>query len=106
MRICFLTDDPSLFGGGPEHIRQTASILRQKYHCQVDVITPLAANPKFNLQNFWHRIEFALWILKFLLTSEYDLYHSHTFSTDAFLPLVKIRGKKAGITVHGLGTNL
>lgn len=106
MKICFLTDDPAEIGGGPEHIRRVSRILRQKYDCAVDVITPLTMDPKFNFSNFWHRVKFTFWVLKFLLISNYDIYHSHTFSTAAFLPLVKIRGKKAGITVHGSGEKI
>lgn len=106
MKICFLTDDPSQIGGGPEHIRQVTKILEEKYKYSVDVITPLTMDPKFDFHNFRHRIKFAFWVFKFLLTSNYDLYHSHTFSTAAFLPVIKLRGKKEGITVHGAGTNL
>lgn len=103
MKICFLTDDSSRIGGGPEHIRQISKILRQKYGCVVDVITPLTMDPKFDFNNFWHRIKFVFWILKFLLVSNCDIYHSHAFSTNIFLPIVKLRGKKTAVTVHGLG---
>lgn len=106
MKICFLTDDPSLIGGGPEHIRHVSGILRKKYHCQVEIITPLTVDSNFNLHNFWHRVRFALWVPLFLLTSNYDIYHSHSFSTSLFLPLAKLRDKKIGVTVHGVGVNL
>lgn len=104
MKICFITDDASEIGGGPEHIRQISKILREKYNCVVDVVTPIKMDPKFNFNNFWHRIKFVFWVLKLLLTSNYDIYHSHAFSTNIFLPVVKLRGKKTAITVHGLGS--
>lgn len=106
MKVCFLTDDPFVTGGGPEHIRQTTKILREKYGVDIDVISPLAMDKHFDFHNFWQRVKFTFWVLEFLLTSDYDLYHSHTFSTDAFLPLAKLRGKKTAITVHGKGSNL
>lgn len=105
MKICMLTDDPSSIGGGPEHIRHLVHQLSQ-YDCQVDVITPLTMNPKFNLHNFWQRIKFTFWVLSFLLTTSYNIYHSHTFSTTLFLPLAKLFGKKVGMTVHGAGQSL
>lgn len=106
MKICMITDDPTSLGGGPTHIRHVSKILTIKHHLYVDVITPLTMDPKFNFYNIWQRIKYAFWILKFLLTTDYDIYHSHTFSTDAFLPIVKLRGKKSAITVHGRGENL
>ncbi len=105
MKICFLIDawrggKAAVWGGGQEHVLQVSKILK------ADIIAPNLINPKFNFFNFWHRIWFSLWTIKFFLTSNYDLYHSHTFSTSVFLPLVKLRGKKAVITLHGLGKNM
>ncbi|MEK7565622.1 MAG: glycosyltransferase family 4 protein [Patescibacteria group bacterium] len=101
MKICFLIDAwKPVWGGGQEHVLRVAKTLK------ADIIAPNLVNPKFNFFNFWHRIWFSLWTIKFLLTSDYDLYHSHTFSTSIFLPLVKLRGKKTAITLHGLGKNL
>lgn len=106
MKICFLTDDSSVIGGGPEHIRQVSKLLREKFHYQVDVLTPKTMDPDLNFFNFKQRIKYLLWVFKFLLVSNYDLYHSHAFSTSVFLPIVKLRGKKEGVTVHGMGVNL
>lgn len=106
MKVCFLTDDPSPIGGGPQHIAQVAKILRQKYHYQVDVVTPKTMDQNFNVNSLGQRIKFAFWILKFILTADYDIFHSHTFSTSAFLPLAKLRGKRTALTVHGLGLEL
>lgn len=107
MKICFITDAwLPIWGGGQEHVKQLTKVLEEKYDCQVDIIAPTLVNPKFEFQNFFHRVWFAFWVLKFLLTSDYDIYHSHNFSTAAFLPLVKLRGRKTAITVHGAGKNL
>ncbi len=97
MKICLLTDAwMPVWGGGQEHVLQISKILK------ADVIYP----KNTNFFNFWDRVGFTLWTIKFFLTSDYDLYHSHSFSTSAFLPLAKLRGKKTAITVHGTGKNL
>ena len=106
MKICFITDDPFEIGGGPEHIRQVAKILCQKSRFTIDTVTPLTFNPRFNFKNFWERIKFTFWTIWFYLSSNYDFYHSHAFSTSMFLPLVKLRGKKIAVTIHGLGKEL
>ncbi|MCL4390428.1 MAG: glycosyltransferase family 4 protein [Patescibacteria group bacterium] len=106
MKTCFLIDDPSPVGGGPEHLRRVSAILRQKYGCAIDVVTPLTMDQKFNVHDFWQRVKFTFWVMWFLFNSDYDVYHSHAFSADAFLPAVKLRGKKCGITVHGQGQSL
>src|SRR3990167_8106050 len=96
MKICFLIDSwLPVWGGGQEHVSQVAKILK------ADIFYP-----KNNVFNFWNRVLFTLWTIKFYLTSDYDIYHSHTFSTDLFLPIVKLRGRKAVITLHGIGKNL
>lgn len=105
MKICFLTDEPSPFGGGSEHIRHVSKLLREK-GVTVDVVTPLSMDPEFNVHSFWRRVKYTFWIVKFLFTTSYDIYHSHTFSTSSFLPLVKPRGKKTGVTIHGAGKEL
>lgn len=97
MKICMLTDAwKPVWGGGQEHVLQISKILK------ADVIYP----KNTNFFNFWDRVGFTLWTIKFFLTSDYDLYHSHSFSTSAFLPLAKLRGKKTAITVHGKGKNI
>lgn len=107
MKICMITDAwLPIWGGGQEHILQISKILEKKYGYKVDIIAPTLINKNFKFNNFLHRIWFTFWVLKFILTSDYDLYHSHMFSTSIFLPLVKLRGKKTAITVHGLGKNL
>lgn len=106
MKVCFLTDDPADIGGGPEHIRNVSRILQERYGLDVDVVTPLLMDPGFNIRDLWRRMKFAFWVLIFLLTSDYDIYHSHSFSTSAFLPVVRVFGKKAAITVHGTGESL
>ncbi len=106
MKACFLTDDPSPIGGGPTHLQRIAKILRQKYHYQVDVVNPKTMDKNFDVSSFDQRVKFAFWILRFLLTADYDVFHSHTFSTSAFLPLVRLRGKRVGITVHGQGQSV
>lgn len=105
MKICFLTDDPSSIGGGLEHLRQVDRYLR-KSGFSVETVSPLSMDTNFDFFNFFQRIKYVFWVLRFLLVSDYDIYHSHTFSTSAFLPMAKLRGKKTGITVHGLGVNL
>lgn len=96
MKICMITDAwLPIWGGGQEHVLQVSKILK------ADVIYP-----KTNFFNFWNRVYFTLWTIKFYLTSDYDIYHSHSFSTNAFLPLVKLRGKKTATTIHGTGSNL
>lgn len=62
--------------------------------------------PKGNFLNFWERVLFTIWTIKFYLTSNYDIYHSNSFSTSMFLPLVKLRGRKAIMTLHGEGKDL
>lgn len=106
MKICFLIDSPMTLGGGPEHIRKVKSILESKYNCTVDVVSPMMMDKNFKFDKFAQRVKFAFWVLKFLFTSSHDIYIGHAFSADFFLPLVKLRGKKAGITVHGAGVNL
>ena len=96
MKICLLTDAwMPVWGGGQEHVFQVAKILK------ADVI-----HPNGNFFNFWSRVWFTLWTIKFYLTSDYDIYHSHSFSTCLFLPIVRLRNKKCAITVHGVGQNL
>lgn len=96
MKICFLTDAwLPIWGGGQEHVLQVAKRLH------ADII-----HPKGNFFNFWSRVGFTLWTIKFYLTSDYDLYHSHSYSTSVFLLLAKLRGKKTAVTVHGIGKNL
>lgn len=95
-----------IWGGGQEHILQVSRILETKYGCQVEIVAPTLVTSKFNFNKFYHRVWFAFWVLWFLLTSDYDLYHSHSFSTAAFLPIAGFRGKKTAITVHGFGENL
>ncbi|MBI3559328.1 glycosyltransferase family 4 protein [Candidatus Gottesmanbacteria bacterium] len=96
MKICFLTDAwLPVWGGGQEHVLQVSKILK------ADVVYP-----KSNFFSFWNRVSFTLWTIKFYLTSNYDLYHSHSFSTNLFLPLAKLRGKKTAVTIHGLGKDL
>ena len=102
MKICFLTDDPFDIGGGPEHIRQVVKLLQKKYAYTVTIITPKTMAENFIFSNPFHRVKYVLWVLKFILTTNYDVYHSHAFSTSLFLPLLKLRGKKTGFTVHGL----
>ncbi len=95
MKIAFITDAwLPIWGGGQEHVLQVSKLLK------ADVI-----HPNNNFFNFWNRILFALWTAKFYLTSNFDLYHSHSPSTNLFLPLVKLRGKKTAITKHGAGIN-
>ena len=107
MKICMLTDAwKPIWGGGQEHIFQVSKILREEYGCEVEIIAPTLINKNFDFHNLFHRIWFAFWVLKFLLTSNYDIYHSHSFSTSAFLPLVKLRDKKTAFTVHGAGVSL
>jgi len=106
MKICMLNDDPLLIGGAPEHIRQISDILATKYKCQVDSVTPLSMDKNFSFLKFSQRIKYVFWICLFLMNSNYDIYHSHSFSTSLFLPLAKLRRRKIGITVHGLGVNL
>ncbi|MCL4397646.1 glycosyltransferase family 4 protein [Patescibacteria group bacterium] len=107
MKICMLTDAwLPVWGGGQEHVKQVAKILKEKYEYQVDIIAPTLINPKFKFSNFFHRVWFAFWVLRFLFTSDYDIYHSHNFSTSAFLPIVKLRDKKTAVTVHGLGKKM
>jgi glycosyltransferase involved in cell wall biosynthesis len=84
-----------VWGGGQEHVKQVAKLVG------ADII-----HPNNNFFSFKDRVLFTLWTIKFYLTSDYDIYHSHTFSTDVFLPLVRVRGKKAVITLHGRGKNL
>ncbi len=96
MKICFLTDAwLPVWGGGQEHVLQVSKILK------ADVVYP-----KSNFFSFQNRILFTLWTIKFYLTSNYDLYHSQSFSTNLFLPLAKLRGKKTAVTIHGLGKDL
>lgn len=107
MKIAFLTDAwLPVWGGGQEHVLQVSKILKEKYGYTVDIIAPTLIKKDFNFHNFFHRIWFALYTLYFLLSTDFDLYHSHNFSTSAFLPLAKLRGKKIAFTVHGLGTTL
>ncbi len=106
MKICFLTDDPSKLGGGPEHIRQVTKILQTKYGLTIDVITPLTMDQNFDLNVFWQRVRFALWVSQFILLSNYDIYHSHSFSTTAFLPVANLFGKIVGVTIHGSGKDI
>ena len=97
MKICFITDAwLPIWGGGQEHVLQVSKILK------ADIIYP----KNNNFFNFWDRVGFTLWTIKFYLTSDYDFYHSHSFSTSVFLPLAKLRGKKTAITVHGTGNGL
>ncbi len=93
------------WGGGQVHIQEVSKILRKKYGCQVDIIAPTLINKNFKFNNFFHRIWFTFWVLKFLIVSDYDIYHSHSYSTSLFLPLVKVfkRGKIV-FTLHGMGT--
>lgn len=107
MKICMITDAwLPIWGGGQEHILQISKILEKKYGYKVDIIAPTLINKNFKFNNFIHRIWFTFWVFKFVLTSNYDLYHSHMFSTSIFLSLAKLRGKKTAITVHGLGKDL
>lgn len=97
MKICFITDAwLPIWGGGQEHVLQVSKILN------ADIIYP----KNINFFNFWNRVGFTLWTIKFYLTSDYDLYHSHSFSSSVFLPLAKLRGKKVAITIHGTGNGL
>lgn len=108
MKICFLTDAwIPVWGGGQVHIQEVSKILEKKHDCQVDIIAPTLINKNFNFNNFFHRIWFTFWVLKFLLTSDYDLYHGHSYSTSLFLPLVKFfkRGKIV-FTLHGMGSSI
>ncbi|MEK7127715.1 MAG: glycosyltransferase family 4 protein [Patescibacteria group bacterium] len=96
MKICYIIDAwMPAWGGGQEHVSQVAKILK------ADIF-----HPKNDFFSFRNRVLFTLWTIKFYLTSDYDIYHSHTYSTNLFLPLVKLRGKKAVITLHGMGKNL
>lgn len=108
MKICFLTDAwLPIWGGGQTHIREISRILRKKYGCQVDIIAPTLINKNFKFDNFFHRIWFTFWVLKFLIVSNYDIYHSHSYSTSLFLPLVKFfKRKKIVFTLHGMGTSI
>ena len=107
MKICMLTDAwLPIWGGGQEHIKQIANILQEKHGCDVDMLAPNIIWPKFQFNNFFHRVAFTLYTVYFFLTSDYYLYHSHSFSTSAFLPLVKLRGKRTAVTVHGMGKDL
>jgi len=107
MKICFLIDAPwDKWGGGQEHVTRVARDLEKDYGYTVDIIHPQKINPKFNFLNFLDRIWFAFWVVKFLLLSDHDIYHSHTFSTSAFLPLAWLRGKKTALTLHGAGKDL
>jgi len=107
MKICFLIDAPwDNWGGGQEHVTQVARKLNEVQGYKVDIIHPQKIRSTFNFFNFKDRLWFTFWVIKFLITSDYDLYNSHTFSTDAFLPIVKLRGRKTAITLHGVGKNL
>lgn len=105
LNICMLTDDPSSIGGGPEHIRQISKILINHYGAHVDLVTPKTM-ADFVFSDFGQRLKYVVWVCRLLLTSDYDIYHSHSFSTSLVLPLAKLRGKKIGLTVHGRGASL
>lgn len=111
MKICVLTDAwKPVWGGGQVHIWEVSQRLIKDYDCQVDIIVPNLANnpgvislgPRFVFPNLFGRAAFIFTALGFCLTHNYDIYHSHSFSTHLILPLVKLlKRAKVGITLHG-----
>lgn len=114
MKICLLTDAwLPWWGGGQKHIWEISKILRKKYGCQVDIVVPnLADNkevvslgPRFIFPNIFGRLFFTFNVFLYCLKNNYDIYHSHSYSTSLFLPLIKFfKKKKIVFTLHGMGT--
>lgn len=121
MKACFLTDAwKPIWGGGQEHIWQISQVLIKKHGWTIDVLAPntgpsevalggrfkvIRVGPKFTFPNFLGRFIANFANIPYLF-KDYDIYISHSYPTAFFLPLAKLRGKKIGITVHGVGVNV
>lgn len=113
-----LTDawDP-VWGGGQTHMQEVSKRLTSQYGHVVDIVVPnikgksviktlpvIKIGRPFKFPNLIGRILYIFSVAKFLLSSKYDIYHSHSFSTSIFLPLLRIFNKRVIFTLHGTQT--
>ncbi len=130
MKICMLTDAwMPWWGGGQAHIWEVSQRLVKDYGCLVDIVVPnltdktgkiypgrevyengrlkvLRLGPRFIFPRFFGRLLFILYAFRYTLFAGYDIYHSHSYSTTIFLPLLGLlKRKKTVYTLHGLGSS-
>ncbi len=117
MKICIITDSwTPLWGGGQEHILQTSNRLINTYHCKVDIVAPnLLSKSNFDspnihrvgqpfiFPNIFGRLGYLASTFYFLLSGNYDIYHSQSHDSLFLMPFVKLFKPKAKFvyTVHG-----
>lgn len=118
-KVCVLTDAwRPVWGGGQEHIWQIYSRLAKKGFT-IDLIVPqllpnskienipnlniVKIGPAFVFPNIFGRLGFMMATILYVLTNNYDLYHSHSPSTSICLVPLKLVGKKIACTIHGKG---
>lgn len=131
MKVCLFTDAwMPVWGGGQTHIWEIANKLVTKYDCTVDIIVPnlidykgkhpaaienyyrgklrvVRLGPGFVFPNIIGRSLFPFLLVFYLVRSSYEIYHSHSYSTTLFLPLLKIlKRSRIVFTLHGLGSTV
>lgn len=130
MKICISTDAwTPIWGGGQKHIWEISSRLVRDQDCHIDILIPNLAKQgesyprmeeyanknlrlirlgrKFIFPNLMGRLLFLGSCLKWILTHNYDIVHSHAYQVILF-PIIKMLKPKQKLvyTVHGAGVDM